>query len=544
MTLYDAFTLLGGVGLFLYGMTIMSTGLRNACGDNLRIILEKATRNKITSVLAGIAVTVFVQSSSATDVMVIGFVTSGMMSLSKAIGVIMGANIGTTVTAQITAFNIGAIAPILVFLGAVIYLFVKNKTVQHTGMVILGFGMLFVGITFMKSAIAPLAELPAFIAFVSGLSNPILTVLFGIAFTALLQSSSSATVIFQAFAVEGIITYQTAVYLIIGAAVGSVTPNLLAGLTANRDGKRCAVLNLLFNLTRAVLVLTLISLIPGILELIQNLSPGNIARQIANTHTIFAIISVLVLLPVSDIFVRLSERMIPSSEEDTELLAQRKLMYLTQTDKIPSALALDLAQREITRMGEFAIRNLSLALECFYTKDDSKRHHVEMIEDTVDDLAREIVAKLVELRSADLTPRQLTRLYHMIQVVDDIERISDHAVNIINYESIVTTSKARISAEAYDDLKRLSDATIESLKTCLSIFENETFERMPEADALEDRVDELKEEIIQNHIKRMMDNACDPQGGIIFSDMAIDLERSSDHAINIAQALANADAAV
>ena len=162
----------------------------------------------------------------------------------------------------------------------------------------------------------------------------------------------------------------------------------------------------------------------------------------------------------------------------------------------------------------------------------------------VDDLAREIVAKLVELRSADLTPRQLTRLYHMIQVVDDIERISDHAVNIINYESIVTTSKARISAEAYDDLKRLSDATIESLKTCLSIFENETFERMPEADALEDRVDELKEEIIQNHIKRMMDNACDPQGGIIFSDMAIDLERSSDHAINIAQALANADAAV
>ena len=317
MTLYDAFTLLGGVGLFLYGMTIMSTGLRNACGDNLRIILEKATRNKITSVLAGIAVTVFVQSSSATDVMVIGFVTSGMMSLSKAIGVIMGANIGTTVTAQITAFNIGAIAPILVFLGAVIYLFVKNKTVQHTGMVILGFGMLFVGITFMKSAIAPLAELPAFIAFVSGLSNPILTVLFGIAFTALLQSSSSATVIFQAFAVEGIITYQTAVYLIIGAAVGSVTPNLLAGLTANRDGKRCAVLNLLFNLTRAVLVLTLISLIPGILELIQNLSPGNIARQIANTHTIFAIISVLVLLPVSDIFVRLSERMIPSSEEET-----------------------------------------------------------------------------------------------------------------------------------------------------------------------------------------------------------------------------------
>ena len=537
MSLYDAFTLLGGVGLFLYGMTIMSTGLRNACGDNLRVLLEKATRNKITSVLAGIAVTVFVQSSSATDVMVIGFVTSGMMTLSQAIGVIMGANIGTTVTAQITAFNIGAIAPIMLFIGAIIYLFVKNKTVQHTGSVILGFGMLFVGITFMKSAIAPLAELPAFVSFVSGLSNPIVTVIFGILFTALLQSSSSATVIFQAFAVEGIITYKTAVFLVIGTAIGAVTPNLLAGLTANRDGKRCAVLNLLFNVTRALFVLTLITVFPMILTWIQSLSPDNVARQIANTHTIFAVVSVLVLLPVSNVFVRLSERLIPASAEEAEIRASKKLMYLTQTDKIPAPIAIDLAHREVARMGEIAIRNLALALDCFFTKDDAKRRHVELIEETVDNLSREIVAKLVELRSMDLTPRQLTRLYHMIQVVDDIERISDHAVNIINYEVLIQTSKARLSEEAYDDLRRLGGATLESLKTSLTVFEEEAFDLMDEANALEDEVDRLKDEIIQNHISRMMNNSCDPQGGIIFSDMAVDLERSSDHAINIAEAL-------
>ena len=537
MSLYDAFTLLGGVGLFLYGMTIMSTGLRNACGDNLRVLLEKATRNKITSVLAGIAVTVFVQSSSATDVMVIGFVTSGMMTLSQAIGVIMGANIGTTVTAQITAFNIGAIAPIMLFIGAIIYLFVKNKTVQHTGSVILGFGMLFVGITFMKSAIAHLAELPAFVSFVSGLSNPIVTVIFGILFTALLQSSSSATVIFQAFAVEGIITYKTAVFLVIGAAIGAVTPNLLAGLTANRDGKRCAVLNLLFNVTRALFVLTLITVFPMILTWIQSLSPDNVARQIANTHTIFAVVSVLVLLPVSNVFVRLSERLIPASAEEAEIRASKKLMYLTQTDKIPAPIAIDLAHREVARMGEIAIRNLALALDCFFTKDDAKRRHVELIEETVDNLSREIVAKLVELRSMDLTPRQLTRLYHMIQVVDDIERISDHAVNIINYEVLIQTSKARLSEEAYDDLRRLGGATLESLKTSLTVFEEEAFDLMDEANALEDEVDRLKDEIIQNHISRMMNNSCDPQGGIIFSDMAVDLERSSDHAINIAEAL-------
>ena len=273
MSIYEAFILLGGVGLFLYGMTIMSTGLKNACGEKLKTMLEKATRNKVTSILAGIAVTIFIQSSSATDVMVIGFVSSGLMSLFQAIGVIMGANIGTTITAQITAFDIGKYAPFILFVGAIINLFLKNKTVKHIGSVILGFGMLFEGITLMKSAIAPLAKTQAFVDFVSSLDHPLIMVLFGIVFTALLQSSSSATVIFQAFAVQGIITYHTAVYLIIGAAVGSVTPNLLAGLTANRNGKRCAVLNLLFNLIRAAIVLIIITVIPGILTLIQSCLP-------------------------------------------------------------------------------------------------------------------------------------------------------------------------------------------------------------------------------------------------------------------------------
>ena len=331
MSIYDVFILLGGVGLFLYGMTIMSSGLKNACGDNLKVILGKATKNKLTSILAGIAVTIFVQSSSATDVMVIGFVTSGLMTLGQAIGVIMGANIGTTVTAQITAFNIGAYAPMILFIGAVMNLFLKNRTLKEVGSVILGFGMLFQGITLMKSAIAPLAETAAFRALLTSLENPILTVLFGVAFTALLQSSSSATVIFQAFAMQNIISYKIAVYLIIGAAVGSVTPNLLAGLTANRNGKRCALLNLLFNTFRAILILCLITIFPQILTFIQSLSPNNVARQIANTHTIFAIIAVLVLAPVSNFIVKLSSRLIPESEEETRRIQDQRLVYLTNT---------------------------------------------------------------------------------------------------------------------------------------------------------------------------------------------------------------------
>ena len=270
MTLLDAFSLLGGVGLFLYGMTVMSAGLKDAAGDNLQAILEKATSNKITAVFVGMVMTILVQSSSATDIMVIGFVNSGMMTLFQALGVIMGANIGTTVTAQITAFNLAAYAPVIMFLGVVAFLFIKNNTVKYVGEVIMGFGMLFVGITIMKTAIAPLSQSEAFIRVISGLDNPFLAVLFGVAFTALLQSSSSSTVIFQTFAVQGLLSYHTAVYLVIGAAIGSVTPNLIASLTVNRNGKRSAILNLVFNLIRAVVLMVLTTIMIAFYRKVTN----------------------------------------------------------------------------------------------------------------------------------------------------------------------------------------------------------------------------------------------------------------------------------
>ena len=539
MSIYEAFTLLGGVGLFLYGMTIMSSGLRNACGDNLRLILEKATRSKVTAVLAGIAVTVLVQSSSATDVMVIGFVSSGLMTLAQAIGVIMGANIGTTVTAQITAFNISAYAPLILFLGAVATLFIRNNTIKAFGSVVLGFGMLFQGISLMKSAIAPLAQLPAFVAFISTLSNPIVTVLFGVLFTAILQSSSSATVIFQAFAVQNIISFDTAIYLVIGAAIGSVTPNLLAALTSNRQGKRSAVLNLVFNLIRAVLIMTLITVFPGILTFIKNLSPDNIARQIANAHTLFAIIAVLALLPFTDKIVGLTEKLIPQSESEKRRMNDHRLIYLVHTDKMPPAVAIRQAHLEIIRMGKIALENLTVSIECFFEKDRDKAQLVEEGEESVDFLTHSIMSKLVELRSLDLSERNMNRLYSMIQAVDDIERISDHAENIIEYEEKLHDGRATISDEGLRELRNLCDLTVKSLSTCLNIFESEDFSLLPEAEHIEDMVDDATGKCIDSHVQRLMKGVCDPQGGVFFTDMTIDLERCSDHAINIATAFYN-----
>lgn len=538
MTLLQFFSLLGGVGLFLYGMTIMSSGLKNACGENLRVILEHATKNKMISVLVGIAITMLIQSSSATDVMVIGFVNSGLMSLSQAIGVIMGANIGTTITAQITAFNISAYAPLILFIGAIMYLFFKKNMVRYLGCVIMGFGMLFQGIALMKSAIAPLAETPAFISFISTLENPLITVLFGVAFTALLQSSSSSTVIFQAFAVEGIISYRIAVYLCIGAAIGSVTPNILASLTANRNGKRTALLNLLFNVFRAAILMLILALFPRVLDVIQSLSPNNVARQIANTHTIFAIFAVLVMLPFTNKIVQLTQRLLPLRPEESRKSEDRKLLYMTQTGKIPPAVALNQAIHEINRMGKIARDNLALAIDCFFELDDEKAQLVEENEDTVNYLERAIISKLVELRTLDMSPRDLNRVYHLTLVVSDIERLSDHAENIIEYESQIKRGQASLSPDALDELKTLAELSLRSIDTCLSIFAAEDHDRIPEAEELEESVDELQENIIQNHVKRLMSATCDPRGGVVFTDMATDLERCSDHAINIATALA------
>ena len=538
MTIWEMISMLGGVGLFLYGMTAMSTGLKNAAGDKLRGILERVTTNRVAAVLIGILVTVLIQSSSATDMMVIGFVNSGLMNLSQAIGVIMGANIGTTVTAQITAFNLTAFAPLLLFAGCVMNLFAKKSTIKHIGSIILGFGMLFVGIGLIKTSISSLADEPVFVSFLSTMEHPAVAVLFGIAFTALLQSSSSSVVIFQAFAVEGLLSYHQCVYLVIGAAVGSVTPNLLASLTTDRNGKRTALLNLFFNLFRAALLITLITLFPAILDAIRSLSPNDVARQIANTHTLFALFAVIVALPFSDLLVRLSQRILPMLPNEQRTQEQQRLVYLVNAEKNLPVIALRQGMLEINRMGRIARDNLDTALQYFF--DPAKNDlfvQVEANEQTVDFLNHAISDKLVRLRSLNLSDRDVFRLSKMMQVVSNYERVSDHAENIIEFAAKLKNAGGQISDVALRELRAMGDAVLETLDVSMQVFEKEDFSLLPQAEALEQRVDDMQEQYVQNHINRLMTTACDPLGGVIFTDMCTDLERCSDQAINVATAL-------
>ncbi len=537
LTILEFFSLLGGVGLFLFGMTIMSSGLKNACGDNLQVILSKATTNKVSAVLVGIATTVLIQSSAATDVMVIGFVNAEMMTLAQAIAVIMGANIGTTVTAQITAFNISAYAPLILFTGAVMYLFIKKSMVKHVGEVILGFGMLFVGIAYMKQAIAPLSKSEGFTNLLATLDNPFLLLLFGVAFTALLQSSSSSTVIFQTFAIQGLISYHTAVYLVIGAAIGSVTPNLLASLTTNRNGKRTAVLNLLFNIFRACILLILITLLPQMLDFIQSLSPNDIGRQIANTHTIFAIVAVIIMLPFTDFLIKLVEKLIPILPEESEQLEDRKLKYMVNLHEMPPAMALSQSQLEITRMGRISAKNLRRSIECFFDYSDSKAESVRKREKSVDVLNDTILSELGKLKAMELSSEQMRHVSMMSVSIRDMERLSDHAENIVEYVEELRNKKAEMSETAVAELRNMSEHTLEVVDLALDIFETSDFDRLAELEAKEDIVDDDETRLVNDHIERFLAEHCDPRAGVVFTDIVTDFERCADNAVNIAYAM-------
>ena len=539
MNLTSILSFFGGIGLFLYGMSIMSTGLKNAAGDKMRTILEKVAGKRITAVLVGILVTMLIQSSSATDMMVIGFVDSALMNLSQAIGVIMGANIGTTVTAQITAFDLVSYAPFLLFVGCIAALFAKNSLVQNIGKVLLGFGMLFVGIGILKSAIALLAQSEGFVKALTLIEHPAAAVLFGILFTALLQSSSSSIVIFQAFAVEGMLSYEQCVFLIIGAAIGSVTPNLLASLTTGRNGKRTALLNLFFNLIRGALLTMIVVLVPAVPKFIQSLSPGDIGRQVANTHTIFAVFAVLVISPFAEQIVKLAKLAVPLKESEQQVLEDRRLIYLANiTSRTIPVVAMGQAKLELGRMGKIARDNLHHALTYFFDPSRGELFgQVEETEETVDWLNKTIEDKLVELRTMPLSDKDVFRLSRMILLVSKFERISDHAENIIEFAAKMKSEKAVISAEALGELKTLADAVLANLDRAMAVFSEESAELLQEVEMKEQEIDDMQEQFIRNHIDRLMVSACDPLGGVIFTDMCTDLERCGDQAMNIAEAL-------
>ncbi len=534
MDILTIFMFLGGLGLFLFGMQIMQEGLEKTAGDNLRTLLEKTTTNPLSGICIGTGVTMLIQSSSATTVMVVSFVSAGLMTLPQAMNVIIGANIGTTITAQIIAFKIDSVAPLILFIGMLPVVFGKKKIMKNVGMIILGFGIIFLGMRLMSESVEPLRTNEVLTDFLVSFDNPVLAILAGTIFTAVVQSSSASIAIMQAFASEGLIGFHAAAFIVIGMNLGTCITGILASLSSGRNGKCAAFLNLFYNIIKITLATLVIVLLPVTLTWIENLSPGNVARQIANLHMIMNIVAALLLTPGSKLIVRITERLIGGKDENAAL---NQLMYLDRNVLQTPALAAPLARREICRMGDLVRSNLRLSMEAFFELDADKAKRVLEVEQTINYLNHAITGWLVELRALDVSQPDREKLGMMFHVVNDIERIGDHAENISEYASIAIDRNSDISEEGIAELREISAKTLDVVELSLDIYEHESFDRLNIASAEEEEVDELQDTMIENHVKRLMAGKCDPRGGIMFTDMVTDLERCADHAINIAYSI-------
>lgn len=535
MSIYMIFLLLGGLGMFLYGMKMMSDGLENVAGDRMRRVLEVLTTNRFAAVGVGAGVTALIQSSSATTVMVVGFVNAGLMSLLQATGVIMGANIGTTITAQLIAFNLSDIAPFILFAGMLMTVFVKKRKIAKIGEIVLGFGILFVGLALMSQAMEPLQENETFRKFLVNFKNPVLGVLIGAAFTAVIQSSSASVGILQALAVSGLIGLDAAIFIVLGQNIGTCVTAIISAIGTSANSKRAAGIHLMFNIIGTIVYLILIAIFPGIVDIVGSLSPANVSRQIANFHTLFNVSVTILLFPFAKLMVSLIQRIIP--ERKTEGDIEKRLIYLDERIAQTPAIVLSQTLKELNRMGDIAAENMKRSLEAFFEADEQKAARVLEVEKTIDYLTDSISNYLVEFRGLDLADDDLKIMGSLHHVIIDLERIGDHAENVAEFAMAVAENKLVLSPEGKEELTAMAKKTMETLNASLDAFKKRDSSRIKEAEALEQEVDNMKKTYIDNHISRLHVKACNPQTGVIFTNMISTLERVSDHAINIAQSL-------
>lgn len=526
-------SLIGGLGLFLYGMKLMGDGLENASGEKLKSFFEKITSSPIKGILTGTIVTAIIQSSSATTVMVVGFVNAGIMTLYQAAGVIIGANIGTTITAQLVAFKLTALAPIFVGIGAAIVLFAEGKKRREVGNIILGFGILFMGMAFMSSAMSPLkksAEFQSIMAIVG--NNWVLGILVGLGMTAVVQSSSATTGILIALAQAGAIQMNVAVPVLFGNNIGTCVTALLSSIGTNRTAKKAAFVHLLFNIIGTLIFIPFMGVLTSI---VANMSPGDIPRQIANAHTIFNITNTIVIAPFIKYLVMAVNKMIPGDDE----VEKMGPIYLDDRLMETPVIAVGQTVKEVIRMANKAKKNLKLSMEAFNNNDNKLVNKVYENEKLINLLEDEITLFLVKLSNSDLSETQKNIVTSMFHVVNDIERVGDHAENIADLASEKIVKNIHFSGEANKELTHIFNYTENALTISIESFENNDIRKAESIVQIEERIDNLEKELRKSHIKRLNNGLCNAHSGAIFLDVISNFERIGDHATNIAESVIN-----
>lgn len=533
--------LMGGLGLFLYGMKLMSDALEKAAGAKMRSILEFFTKTPLRGILVGTVFTAVIQSSSAATVMTVSFVNSGLMNLYQAAGVIMGANIGTTVTSQLISFNLSAFAPLIVMAGIVMVMFCKKNKVQRVGEVLLGFGILFMGLNTMSASMSVLRESPRVVEIMGSLSNHFIALLVGIIVTAVLQSSSATVGIILLLAQQGLLDIRICLFIILGCNIGACVSALLAGLSGKRDAKRASLIHLLFNIIGTILMYLVFTLaMEPVVHFIGSISGMDPGREVANAHTLIKIVEVIALAPFIKQIVKLTGFFV-RGEETRAGEEGFELQYIGKKSVFSPTTAVFDATREMERMGQMAIMNLERAMNALITLDENDIKEVYQVEKKIDFLNHAITNYLVKINQTSLPIDDKQSIAGLFHVVNDVERIGDHAENIADAAVSRLERKIEFSEQAKKELSGMLDKVIKITTYALDMFSHNNQEHMEEILELEDLVDEAERELQESHIQRLTRNECTASAGMMFSDIISGLERVSDHATNIAFSLMEED---
>ena len=540
MTIFDVLALIGGLCLFLFGMNVMGDSLERRAGGGLKLLLGKLTGNKFKAFLTGLGVTAVIQSSSATTVMVVGFVNSGIMTLKQSIGVIMGANIGTTVTAWI--LSLGGISgdnlfvkllkpmsftPILALIGMIMLMFGKSSKKKDTGMILLGFATLMFGMDAMSDAVAGLADVPQFQNLFLMFKNPILGVLAGLLITAILQSSSASVGILQALTVTGQVSYGAAIPIIMGQNIGTCVTALISSVGANRNAKRAAVIHLSFNIIGTAVWLAVFSVLSAILKpAILDASASYLGIAVA--HSVFNILCTLLLLPMSSLLEKLALKLVPDAKQKETVAELDDRLLVTP------AIALDRCNVLVCEMANEATESFTLGLDSLFSKDRLPRERIQELEDKTDHYEDIIGTYLIKLSRNQIADADSATVSKLLKLIGDYERIADHSINVLESAEELREKGIEFSAEARKEIEAMCSATREILELSRSAFIDGDLKAAYHIEPLEQVIDELKEHLRNQHIFRLKDGTCTVEAGFIWADLLTDLERVADHCSNIA----------
>ena len=530
-------TMAGGLGLFLFGMELMSDSIEKVAGARLRRILEIFTTNRFMGMIVGIIFTGIIQSSSVCTVMVVSFVNSGLMNLYQAAGVILGANIGTTITSQLVSFNLSKIAPLILLVGVVVMMFTKKEKVRKVAEVVVGFGILFVGLSTMSQAMANMKNEPQVVNLLMSLKNPFLATLMGFALTAIIQSSSVTVSIVLLLANQDLLPLPITLYIILGCNIGACATAMLASMTGKKDAKRAALIHLLFNIIGTVIIyIALFVAGDQIVELIKSISADN-GRFVANAHTLIKIAQVIMLFPFTGWLVKMTYLIVPGEDQKVGYRESYQLKYIGDKVVFNPATAVVEVIKELERMASLAEENLNRAMNALITLDEEDIEEVYEVEKNINFLNHAITDYLVKINQTTLPIEDLNSLGALFHVVNDIERIGDHAENVADAARQRKEEGVSISKEAQKELGDMLEMVNKIIRYAVEMFAKSDESHMQEIVTLEDQVDEKERELQKKHVERLTKGECSPEAGMIFSDIVSGLERVADHATNIAFAI-------